>query len=186
MLLRRLGLERVFGFDEGRFGLKVWFRKRWCPLGERPPWVYQDHYEWWWLYAAVEPLTGESLMLLLPWVRWDCLQLFLDEFSKQVAGQRVGLVMDGSGSHRAGAIRWPEGIEQVELPAYSPELNPVERLFEHLRGKLSNRIFESLADLEAAITQQLRVFWDEPALLVSLTGYPWWLHAARSIVPSPT
>jgi hypothetical protein len=46
--------------DEARLGLKVWFRRRWCPKGVRPPWIVEDRYEWLWLYAAIEPRTGES------------------------------------------------------------------------------------------------------------------------------
>src|SRR5690349_3411028 len=38
--------EKVFAFDEGRFGLKIWFRRRWCPKGVRPPWIIDDRYEW--------------------------------------------------------------------------------------------------------------------------------------------
>lgn len=172
-------MERAFAFDEGRFGLKVWLRRRWCPYGERPPWIYQDSYEWWWLYAAVEPTTGESYCLLLPWVTPECLQVFLDGFGEHVAGRRVGLVLDGSGSHRAGELIWPQHVVPLPLPSYSPELNPVEHLFEHLRGKLSNRVFEDLQDLAAAITEELRGFWEEPRLLLSLTGYPWWRQAAE-------
>ncbi len=75
-------VEGVYGLDEGRFGLKVWLRQRWCPLGERPPWVYSDEYEWVWVYAAIEPLTAESFLLLLPWVTPECVQVFLDRAAR--------------------------------------------------------------------------------------------------------
>jgi hypothetical protein len=149
----------VFAFDEGRFGLKVWFRRRWCPYGVRPPWVYQDAYEWVWLYAAVEPVTGACFCLLLPRVTAECLQIFVDSFGEHVAEQ-VGL---------------------VPLPPYSPELNPVERLFEHLRAKLANRVFGEVAELETAITEELHQFWEEPRLLRSLTGYSWWLQGTQNM-----
>ena len=48
--------------DEGRFGLRVWLRRRWCPRGARPPWVVEDRYEWTWLYAALPTLTGREPM----------------------------------------------------------------------------------------------------------------------------
>jgi hypothetical protein len=106
--------------DEGRFGLKVWFHKRWCPYGERPPWVYADQYEWWWLYAAIRPLTGESFFLLLPGLDSPCVQAFLDAFGAHVAGRRLGLVLDGAGAHRSGKVRWPDGVIPLALPPYSP------------------------------------------------------------------
>jgi transposase len=47
--LKRAGVCRVLAFDEGRFGRKAWFRRRWCPLGVRPPWIVEDRYEWTWV-----------------------------------------------------------------------------------------------------------------------------------------
>jgi hypothetical protein len=44
--LEEQGAERVFAFDEARFGLKVWHRRRWCPYGTRPPWLHEDRYQW--------------------------------------------------------------------------------------------------------------------------------------------
>ena len=175
--------EQAWAFDEGRFGLTVWLRRRWCPYGARPPWVYADQYEWWWLYAAVRPLTGESFFLLLARVDSTCVQVFLDAFGAHVAGQRVGLVLDGSGAHRSGKLTWPDGLVPIALPAYSPELNPVERLFEHLRQKLSNRVFADRDELAAALTAELRAVWEAPATLQRLVAYPWWVDASQDIVP---
>lgn len=162
----------------------MWFRRRWCPYGERPPWVYAERYQWLWVYAAVRPATGESFVLLLPGVDARCLQAFLDAFAAQVAGRRVGLVLDGAGAHGAEELAWPAGIAPVSLPPYSPELNPAERLFEHLRARLANRVFADLEELTAALTAELRRFWDEPTLLRRLTGYPWWAEASDTIAPS--
>jgi transposase len=160
----------------------VWLRRRWCPRGARPPWVVEDRYEWLWLYAAVEPATGDGFFLLLPGVSTEWFRLFLAEFAKEAAGRRVGLVLDGSGSHRAG-LAWPEHVTPVPLPPYSPELNPAEQVFRLLRAKLANRVFADLAELEAALTEQLRGFWDRPASLRQLTAYPWWT-AATATPPS--
>jgi transposase len=146
--------------------------------------VVEDQYEWLWLYAAVEPASGEAFFLLLPGVCTEWFALFLAEFAKEVAGRRVGLVLDGSGSHRA-AIAWPDGVTPVPLPPYSPELNPAEQVFRVLRAKLANRVFADLAELEAAITERLRSFWDEPATLRQLTAYPWWLRGVETMPKSP-
>jgi len=170
----------AMAMDEGRFGLKTWFRRRWCPLGERPPWIVEDRYEWLWLYAAIEPASGKSIFLLLPQVDGNCLKLFLDEMRKQVSGT-IALVLDGSGSHRSASVQWPVGIEPILLPAYSPELDPVEQVFRQVRAKLSNRIFESLQELETAIIEVLREFWQQPQLIIRLTAYPWWIEGVQQI-----
>jgi transposase len=175
---------RVWAFDEGRFGLRVGLRKRWCPCGVRPPWLVHDRYEWLWLYAAVEPATGQSLFLLLPRVTKEWFARFLAAFAQEMGEARVGLVLDGSGAHRA-AIPWPEQVVPVPLPRYSPELNPAEQIFRVLRATLANRIFATLAELETTITASLQPYWDQPALVQRLTGYPWWTTAVYTMSQSP-
>ena len=159
-------------------------RKRWCPRGIRPPWLVHDRYEWLWLYAAVEPATGRSLFLLLPRVTKEWFGRFLETFGQVTAGERVALVLDGSGAHRA-AIPWPAHVVPLPLPPYSPELNPAEQIFRVLRPKLANRIFATVAELEEAIVGHLRPYWDQPTLLQRLTGYPWWVAAVTTIPGSP-
>lgn len=166
----------MWAFDEGRFGLRVGLRKRWCPCGVRPPWLVHDRYEWLWLYAAVEPATGQAFFLLLPRVTKEWFQQFLEVFAQEVGQERVGLVLDGSGSHRAD-IPWPDVVVPLPLPRYSPELNPAEQLFRLLRPKLTNRIFATIAELEEAIIMHLRPYWEQPALVQRLTAYPWWTAA---------
>jgi transposase len=107
------------------------------------------------VYVAIEPATGNSFCLYLPRVDSECLQIFAQRFGEYVAGKRVGLVMDGSGAHKSTRVVWPAQVLTVSLPPYSPELNPVELVFRHLRARLSNRVFEDLDELEAALTQAL-------------------------------
>lgn len=181
--MQAAAVQQVWSFDEGRFGLKVWLRRRWCPRGERPPWIYDERYEWLWVYLAVEPSTGRCFVLYLPHVDPTCLQVFLAAFRAEVGDRRIGLVLDGSGAHRSRATQWPDGLIPLRLPPYSPELNPAEQVFRHLRAHLANRIFTDLDDLDAALTDALRTFWVNPPLLQRLVGYPWWLEAASAITP---
>ncbi len=67
------------------------------------------------------------------------------------------------------------------LPPYSPELDPVERWFEEFRRKLSNRMFETVALMEEALTQTLEPYWEDPAFLKRLTGYSWWVEAVEAL-----
>jgi transposase len=182
--LAAAGVTQVWAFDEGRFGLRVGLRRRWCPRGIRPPWIVHDRYQWLWLYAAVEPATGQRFFLLLPRVTKVWFARFLEAFARQTGAERVGLVLDGSGSHRA-TILWPDTLVPLRLPRYSPELNPAEQIFRVLRPKLSNRIFENLAALEEAITAQLLPYWDQPATVQRLTAYPWWTAALNTMSQSP-
>jgi transposase len=109
---------------------------------------------------------------------------FLAAFALEVAGNRVGLVLDGSGSHRAD-IPWLAHVVPLPLPPYSPELNPAEQVFRVLRPTLANRIFATLAELEEAIITQLQPYWERPAFVQRLTAYPWWIGAVNTMSLSP-
>lgn len=139
----------------------------------RPPWLVDDQYEWLWLYTAVEPATGRSFFLYLPGVTKEWFAVFLTELAKEVGPQPTAVVLDNASSHRA-HIPWPPQLTPLPLPSYSPELNPAEQVFRVLRARLANRIFASLDELDAALTEQLQTFWDHPAALHQLTAYPWW------------
>ena len=175
---------RFFALDEARFGLKVWHRRRWCPRSYRPPWQVEDRYEWVWLYAAVEPVSGESFCFYMPGVNGRCFELFLAQLRKAYPTERIVLVVDGAPAHRSGKVEWPKGMEKLELPRYSPELDPVERWFKELRDRLSNSVFATLEELEEALTHELRPYWEEPLRLARLAGYGWWLEAFNPIPTS--
>ncbi len=175
----------MVAFDEGRFGLKTWLRRRWCPLGERPPWIVQDEYEWLWLYAAVEPTTGTGVFLLLPTVEGQCLEIFLKHLRQELGQGPIGVVLDSSGSHRSDEVSWPASMHPLYLPPYSPELNPAEQVFRHVRKRLSNAVFTTLDELQDALIDELQQFWEQPTVLLSLTGYPWSFTGRFFIKPPP-
>jgi hypothetical protein len=180
----RGGVARVVAFDEGRFGLKCWFRRCWCTFGHRPPWIVNDRYEWVWVYIAVTPTTGECCCLLLPHVDTICLNRFLATVREEWPDERIGIVLDGSGSHRGEKVVWPEGIVPLSLPPYSPELNPAEQVFRHLRKRLANEIFATIEELKDALTRELQRFWADPKVVTRMTTYPWWRDGAKIITPS--
>jgi transposase len=179
-LIKHPALKRVVAFDEGRFGLKTWLRRRWCPRGERPPWIVQDAYAWLWLYAAVEPTTGTGVFLLLPTREGTCLELFLRQLRHELGQGQMGVVLDSSGSHRSAEVRWPQGMHPLYLPPSSPELTPAEQVFRPIRKHLSNTLFTTLDELQNALINELQQFWEHPTVLLQLTGSPWWVEAIES------
>lgn len=144
----------------------------------------QDEYEWLWLYAAVEPTTGTGVFLLLPSVHSQCLELFVRHLRNALGKGSIGVVLDSSGSHHSGQVSWPRGMHPLYLPRYSPQLNPAEQIFRHLRKILSNRIFTTLDELQNALIDALQHFWEHPTVLLQLTGYPWWIEAVDSTLAS--
>jgi len=162
--------------DEARFGQQGTTTRIWAATGSRPTAVKQTRYEWVYLYAAVEPATGESVALQAPQVNTGTMNVFL-----KMLGQELGpldhavLIMDQAGWHKSRALLLPENISVLLLPPYSPELNPVERLWAYLRSHyLSNRVFEDykhLLDAGAQAWQRLT-----PERLRSVCACPYLTH----------
>ena len=143
--------------------------------------IVRRSYKWTYLYAAVEPTTGESFCLYLPGMDSGCLQSFLDQLSEAYPEHHLLVVLDGAPSHRSGEIVCPENVDFLRLPAYSPELNPVERWFQEFRRELSNEVFETVELVQQALSQALLPYWVEPAHLRQLTGFSWWVEAADAL-----
>lgn len=115
----------------------------WAHRGSRPVRPLQNEYEWVYLYGAVNPATGESCALVLPWAETGMMQMHLDALSEQVGPSRhVVLVLDNAGWHTTGRLRVPGNITLHRLPAYTPELNVVERLWHWIKDHaFSNRVY---------------------------------------------
>jgi transposase len=114
----------------------------------------------------------------------QCLQLFLRHVRRELGKGAMGVVLDSSGSHHSGQVSWPRGMHPLYLPRYSPELNPAEQIFRHLRKTLTNRIFTTLDELQNALIDALQQFWEHPTVLMQITGYPWWIEAVKTNVSS--
>jgi transposase len=105
-----------------------------------------------------------------------CYAVFLRELGAHLNKQQIGsvrLVMDNAGTHHSTQFSRPSGIESLYLPAYSPELNPCERFFGEVRRALKGRVFETVAEVEAALTECLNQYWQDPDKLISLTFWDW-------------
>jgi transposase len=152
-------------------------RRCWAKVGRRPVSVVRPRYEWCYLYGFVHPRSGRSFWLLLPTVRTDVFSLVLAEFAQELglsAERRVVLVLDGAGWHTSRKVVVPEGIDLVWLPAYSPELQPAERLWVMTDEAVANRCFEDLESLMTRQAEHCRRLAARPERLRGPCCYHWW------------
>lgn len=161
--------------DEARLGLKPVTRRVWAPKGERPTAQVRPAYEWLWLFAAVHPASGRVFWLVLPYLNAELMQRFLDAFAREhaPAGKRLVMVLDGASAHRARSLQVPERLTLVSLPAYTPELNPTERLWPVVKEGIANRSFETLDELEATVCARCQKISATPEQVGALTNYHW-------------
>ena len=125
--------------------------------------------------------TGESFCLYLPGLDGRCFEAFLKHLGEAYADYRLVLVLDNAPSHISKEVTLPQNVSLLALPAYSPELNPVERWVQEFRRALANRVFETIGSLQDALTRVLEPYWEEPIRLQSLTGFSWWTEAIDAL-----
>lgn len=138
-----------------RYGQKGTLTHSWSRRGTRPRAVRQTEYDWAYLFGAVCPATGESVAMIAPTVGIELMNLHLkwiDEHTRSTPGGamvQVVLILDQAGWHTSPKVVWPCNITPLFLPPYSPELNPVERLWPMVRARgLSNRVLPGGAALD--------------------------------------
>lgn len=163
--------------DEHRIGLQPVTRRVWAEVGQTPIATVKWNREWLWLYALVCPQTGETYWWILPRVNSEIFSRVLQDFAQHFGvgnEKRVILPLDQAGWHTSEQLRVPEGIHLVFLPAYSPELQPAERLWPLVNEPLANQAFESIDEVEELVYQRCRRLLQQQELIRGLTLYHWW------------
>jgi len=126
---------RVYSQDEARFGTQGTITRVWARRGSRPRAVRQNGREWLYVLMAVCAATGAASALIMPELNTAVVNLFLEQFSRDLpAGVHAVLIWDGAGFHTGKDLVVPGNVSLIQLPPYSPELNPVENLWHYLRA----------------------------------------------------
>ena len=143
-------------------------------LAEFAPYVpSQIVREYTYAYVAVSPHDGTMDSLILPQVSEQAMSIFLREVSNRHPDEFILMVMDGAGWHKAKALSVPENMALIFLPPYSPELNPVEHVWENIRENgFRNKAFNSIEAVEDQLMQSLEALEKDPTSVASMTGFP--------------
>jgi transposase len=169
---------RLMFQDEARFGRISDTRRCWCPRPIRPVTQAMVTQEYTYAYAAVSVHDGQLDSLILPHVNSDCMQIFLDEVARRHPNERIVMILDGAGWHKASSLKIPETMRLVCLPPYSPELNPVEHVWDELREKaFGNVVFNSLDALEDHLEASLAAIEQDMSRVHSIVAWPWIINA---------
>jgi transposase len=121
---------------------------------------------------------------MLPVANTKAMQMHLDEISRHVAAKAHGVVlMDRAGWHSTDKLEVPKNITIILLPSRSPELNPVENIWQYLRQNwLSNRIFEDYDAILDAGCDAWNKLVAQPQTITSI-GMRDWAQAGHKIWP---
>lgn len=149
-------------------------------MGIKPVSPFQHRFENFYVYGAVEPSTGERFFLELPYLNSEMFQVFIDEFSKRYGDTINIMVVDNGRYHIARALEIPGNIKFVFLPQYSPELNPIERLWEFIKDKLASMgVSKNLEELEKRVEDILSGLISSE--VQSITGYQYIINTVNAL-----
>jgi len=168
--------------DEARVGQQGTLTYIWADKGKRPTVKKDLRYTWAYVFGAVCPDRGIGAALVLPKANAKAMNLHLAEISLHVADDAHAIViLDGAGWHQTGGkLQIPRNISLLHLPPYSPELNPVENIWQFLRqNKLSNRVYNSYTDILDACCEAWNALIAKPDQIKSIATRSW-AKAVRS------
>lgn len=165
---------RLMFQDEARFGRISRPRRCWAPTGIRPRVGAQIVREYSYCFATVSPQDGVLDSLILPMVSAEAMSIFLAEVAKRHAEEFILMVLDSAGWHRARELVVPENIKLIPLPPYSPELNPVEHIWDEVREKwFPNLVFDSLDAIEDRLVEALGDLEQDRRRVQGIAGFDW-------------
>jgi hypothetical protein len=162
--------------DEARVGQQGTLTYVWARRGSRPPAVRDNRHDSAWLFGAICPKRRTGAAIIMPAVSSEAMAEHLREIGRQVApGAHAVLLLDGAGWHQPGErLPVPDNLSLLPLPPYAPELNPMENVWEFLRG---NDLSHCIWNTYEAILEACRNAWNKlmrtPDRIASLTARSW-------------
>ena len=163
--------------DEARIGQKNKITRRWARRGTRPSAPKDQRTKSAYIFGAICPARGAGAGLVLPRCNTQAMQWHLDEISSQVSpGAHAILIIDRAGWHTTDKLVIPPNITLLLLPPRSPELNPVENIWQFMRDNwISNRVFKSYDEIVAISAEAWNKLIDQPWKIISI-GHRKWAH----------
>lgn len=169
-LLEDPAVDVYFG-DEAGFEGDPRPRAKWVKRGSRPTLGYYGGHIRQNVVAAVNPVSGNLVSLIVPHCDTEVFQAFLDTMAVEVPvarGKRLVLVLDNASWHKSGCLDWHH-IEPVYLPPYSPDFNPIERFWQHLKSHyMAGYLTKSGLELSDKIYNSIRTMLGRPEVIRSV------------------
>jgi transposase len=165
----------VWWQDESRIGQQGSLSRVWAQKGTRPRVIRQRQFLSTYIFGAVCPDRDEGCALILPECNTGMMQIHLDQISEHVReGYHAILLMDRASWHTTEALNIPNNITLMPLPPYSPELNPMEQMWQQLRKiRLSNTVFKDHDDIVNACCEAWNCFCDQEGNIQKLCTRDW-------------
>lgn len=163
------GHVRFFCQDETRLGLKTISGRKITAKGVKPKGKVQWQFKATYLYGVVEPATGEHFFYEFTHLNSDCFQVFLNLVAQQYSDSILIIQLDQAGAHKAKRLQIPANIILMFQPSHSPETNPIERVWQHLKLGLRWKLPKNLDELRLLMRSRLEEMTQ--SVIASVVGW---------------
>ena len=164
----------IMAQDEARFGRISGAKKSWAPCNIRPLVPKQIVRKFTYAFSAVCPSMGEITSLILPYANTQMMNMFLEHVSEEFKNYNIIMLLDQAGWHRSNSLAIPQNIKLIKQPSHSPELNPVEHVWDEIREKhFHNKALRSLDEVEDLLCYGLKKLKNNRDSVKSLTNFPY-------------
>ena len=165
---------RIMFQDEARFGRLPVIRAAWAPAGVRPVVKAAIERQFRYVYGAVSPIEGEIDWMDSDSMNTENMSRFLHQVRNAHPDDHILMVVDGASSHKSGQLIVPDNMTLLALPPYSPELNPVESLWDHVReNACANTYFETLDNVIKKVNDELANLVECCVTVAGMFCWPW-------------
>ena len=161
--------------DKARFGQRNTTTRIWAEKGTRPRAVQQQQFEYAYLFGAVCVNTGQTEALVLPVSNSEGMRKHLMLISNSTPkGKHSVVIMDRASWHQSYLADEFNNLTIIHIPAYSPELNPIEQVWRWIReNELANRCFENYNDIVEQCCRAWNRFCEDTSRVISLCYRDW-------------
>ncbi|MFS4418648.1 IS630 family transposase [Maribacter sp. 2307ULW6-5] len=165
--------------DESRFGLKTQVGRCVSPIGARPLAPYQHRFDNTYLWGSYSPVSGDSFVWEINGTDGRIFEAYLNALSQSRPNIQNIVVIDNAGFHSTKNFEVPENIHLLRIPPYSPELNPCEQIWQYIKQRFKNMLFDSMEELKQWLHDQVRSMG--PELVKSITANKLYLENFISV-----
>ncbi len=169
--ISRYARIRFWCQDESRFGCHTIVREKITLKGVKPVGDFQYNFKYLWLYGMVEPRTGETFFYEFSHLDAECFSQYLNLFSQAFPNELNIIQTDNAPAHTSDAVEIPDNVILFYQPPYCPEVNPIERVWEYIKGLLAWQNFQTLDELRARLDKILLSLSKDN--FGYLTGWSW-------------
>lgn len=124
--------------------------------GVRPVISYGHKFSSTYLYGSYSPIDGDSFVWEVEGVSTKIFETYLNGLSQHRPREFKIVVIDNAGFHSTKNITVPSNIFLLNIPAYSPELNPCEQVWAYMKTRFKNKVFNTMEDLKEWLYESVK------------------------------